>query len=254
MLFTAAQMKEYNENGFIIIPNILSQEEVDFIMEENKVNSHLKEHTHERKDTHGGISKVSIWNHPPDNIYGRIARSHKIVDRCEEILGGEVYHWHAKMMIKEARTGGAWEWHQDYGYWYNNNCLTPDLISCMIGINHSTVENGCLQVLVGSHKLGRIDHGQVAGQIGADMTRVEQAEKIYKRIHVELKPGDALFFHSNLLHTSAPNKSDKPRLVYICCYNKKENSPFGPYDKNRHPQYTPLIKVNDNEILPLAHA
>ena len=41
------------------------------------------------------------------------------------------------MMVKEAEVGGAWEWHQDYGYWYNNGALFPDMASCMIAVDEA---------------------------------------------------------------------------------------------------------------------
>ena len=69
---------------------------------------------------------------------------------------------------KEPREGGAWEWHQDYGYWYNNGCLFPLMASAMIALDRCTKANGCLQVLRGSHLMGRIDHGLLDGdQVGA---------------------------------------------------------------------------------------
>jgi len=42
------------------------------------------------------------------------------------LLGEEVYHYHSKMMLKEPQVGGAWEWHQDYGYWYKNQFMFPN--------------------------------------------------------------------------------------------------------------------------------
>ena len=77
------------------------------------------------KDAAGRSSKLSLWNHPGDDLYGIISRSRRLVDACEQLLGGEVYHYHSKMMLKEPQVGGAWEWHQDYGYWYMNGCLFP---------------------------------------------------------------------------------------------------------------------------------
>ncbi len=62
--------------------------------------------------------------------------------------------------------GGAWEWHQDYGYWYNNGCLLPDMASCLMGIDRATKANGCLQVLKGSHHMGRIEHLKTGDQTG----------------------------------------------------------------------------------------
>ena len=71
--------------------------------------------------------------------------------RWSRLLGGEVYHYHPKLIAKEPHVGGAWEWHQDYGYWYNNGCLFPLMASCLIALDPATRENGCLQVLKGSH-------------------------------------------------------------------------------------------------------
>lgn len=52
--------------------------------------------------------------------------------------------------------------------------------------------------------------------------------------------GDALFFHSNLLHNSAPNQSPHRRWAFLCAYNRASNNPV--YE-HHHPQYTPLTKV-----------
>ena len=54
-----------------------------------------------------------------------VAAAPRVVDRIEGFLGGEIYHYNSKMMLKEPRVGGAWEWHQDYGYWYQTGCLYP---------------------------------------------------------------------------------------------------------------------------------
>jgi ectoine hydroxylase-related dioxygenase (phytanoyl-CoA dioxygenase family) len=166
----------------------------------------------------------------------------------ERLLGGEVYHYHHKLILKEPRTGGAWEWHQDYGYWYNNGCLEPLLASCMIAVDRATRENGCLEVLRGSHKMGRIDHGKVGDQTGADLERVSAAFERFERVYCELAPGDAIFFDCNLLHCSAQNHSENPRWALICCYNAARNDP---YKESRHPRYSYLEKWPDERILEL---
>lgn len=155
------------------------------------------------------------------------------------LLGGEVYHYHHKMILKEAKSGGAWAWHQDYGYWYHNGCLFPLMASCMIAVDRATKENGCLQVLRGSHHIGRVDHGKVGQQTGADEERVEAATRVCERVYVELEPGSAVMFHCNTLHRSDQNTSDDPRWAFICCYNAARNDP---YKESKHPSYTPLAK------------
>ena len=159
---------------------------------------------------------------------------------------GELYHYHTKLMMKEARTGGRWNWHQDYGYWYNNGCLFPDMGSVFMALDPCTVANGCLQVLVGSHKMGRVDHVTEGEQAGADLERVAWAEKRFKRVHVELKPGDALFFHCNLLHTSAANESEDPRYALIAAYNAKSNDPT---KLHHHPAYHDLRMLGSDAVI-----
>jgi ectoine hydroxylase-related dioxygenase (phytanoyl-CoA dioxygenase family) len=168
----------------------------------------------------------------------------------EAVLGDEVYHYHHKMNMKEPFEGGAWEWHQDYGYWYNNGCLFPSMASCFIAVDQSTRENGCLQVIKGSHHMGRVDHGKTGDQTGADMERVEQALKRMELVYVEMQPGDGLFFHGNLLHRSDQNRSPKPRWVFICCYNTKSNDPYKP---GRHPNYTPLNVLPDEMVAQMGN-
>ena len=166
----------------------------------------------------------------------------------QALMGGdEIYHYHTKvrkfnfelnlsthayftpahlscqLMMKEAKTGGGFVWHQDYGYWYQNGCLFPEMATVFIPVDRYTSlsvilrcimdwiemyrrsyrcmrENGCLQVLQGSHKCGRIDHKLSGDQAGADPQRLEDIKNVCPLIYLELEPGDAVFFHCNLLH------------------------------------------------------
>ena len=175
-----------------------------------------------------------------------IARSERVVNRVEQLLTDEAYHYHSKMILKDAKVGGAWAWHQDYGYWYQNGLLFPNLCSVMIAVDNATEENGCLQVLKGSHKMGRINHILSGDQAGADLEYVEKAKERLKTVQCEMNAGDALFFHPNTLHCSAANLSDKARWALICCYNAKSNNPF---KESHHPSYTKLEKVSDDQVV-----
>src|SRR5690606_1777313 len=103
----------------------------------------------------------------------------------------------------------------------------------------------CLQVLRGSHLMGRVEHGKFGEQVGADPERVQAAMDRLELVHCEMAPGTAVFFHGNTLHCSAANESDKPRWSLICCYNAARNDP---YKESHHPNYTPLEKVPDSAI------
>lgn len=240
-----AQIAQFHQDGYLLLPHYFDDEEMQMLLKTARADREMLDHSVLVKDTAGRQSKLSLWNHPGDDIYGMIARSNRVVGGAEQLLGGEVYHYHSKMMLKEPHVGGAWEWHQDYGYWYQNGCLFPDMISCLIAVDRATTENGCLQVLRGSHKMGRVQHGRFGEQTGADPERVEQARKRLELVYCEMEPGTALFFHGNTLHASAPNTSPNPRWSLICCYNKATNDP---YKESHHPRYTPLEKVDDSAI------
>ena len=239
-------LDEYGRNGFVVARRMFNGEEIGLLRRAAKEDRELDQHSYGRGDGEGGVVRLSLWNHPGDTIYGMFARCETVVNTAETLLGGEVYHYHSKMIMKDAKVGGAWAWHQDYGYWYQNGVLFPDLTSAFIAVDPATRENGCMQVLSGSHLMGRVEHVLTGDQAGADPERVREAEKRLPLVYVEMEPGDVLFFHANLLHRSDQNRSDKPRWAMICCYNAARNDP---YKEAHHPRYTPLRKVPDSAIV-----
>jgi ectoine hydroxylase len=243
---SAADQAAFERDGFFIVRALFDQEEAELLSRAMESDSNIRGNLFDWHDKGGAATRIAVWNHPGDSVYGLAARSERLVGTMEVLLGGEVYHYHSKLTAKEPYEGGAWEWHQDYGYWYNNGCLYPLMASCMIALDRSTRENGCLQVLKGSHLIGRIDHKVVKGeQVAADPDRVEQAIKRHELVYCEMEPGDGLFFHSNLLHRSDQNRSPNRRWTLICVYNAARNDPF---IKHHHPGYTRLHKVADNAL------
>lgn len=248
-LFTDRQVAEFHRDGFVIVPGLLSPEELGLLRDIARRDHQFQQEVAARGDGEGGAIRLKVENEVTDDAYGAIVRLRRIVEPMEQVLDDEVYHYHHKMILKEAYTGGAWAWHQDYGYWYNNGCLAPDLASCMIAIDPATRENGCLQVVRGSHRLGRINHGPVGDQTGADPERVQAILERLELVYCEMEAGSAVYFHSNLLHRSDQNKSPNPRWAFISCYNTRHNDP---YKESRHPRYTPLQKLDDDQFLPIA--
>lgn len=244
-LLTPDQLAEFDKDGFLLLPGLFDAEEVGLLRRSAKQDKQLDDHSFGRDDGEGGTVRLSLWNHPGQGIYGAFARCHRLVSVAEQILRDEPYHYHSKMIMKDARVGGAWTWHQDYGYWYSNGVLTPNLVSASIAVDPATCENGCLQVIRGSHHCGRIHHQLTGDQAGADRERVAEILKRYDHLYVQMDPGDVLFFHSNLLHRSDQNNSEHPRWSMICCYNVRSNDP---YKESHHPRYTPLHRLSDGAI------
>jgi len=243
---TNDQLERFGRDGFLLVPNLLNDQETENLVAACRGDRKIRDEVvFDHADPSGKPVQLTAWNHPGDDIYGTISRCERIVNAIERMLDDEVYHYHSKMILKEAREGGAWEWHQDYGYWYNNGCLYPDLVSVSIAIDRATRENGCMQLVAGSHKLGRIEHGNYDGRISADPERTAEVLKRLELVYAQMDPGDGLFFHANTLHRSDANRTEAPRWSLICCYNARRNDP---YKDSVHPGYTPLEKLPDAAV------
>ncbi|MBC7827624.1 MAG: phytanoyl-CoA dioxygenase family protein [Chitinophagaceae bacterium] len=223
---TTEMVNQYHEDGYLILNGFFDSREVGRLYEVAIADAAINKNAINVNDSTGKRSKLSLWYKPGNDIYGLLTRSESIVNSVDRLLAGSaaVCHFHSKLMQKEPRVGGAWEWHQDYGYWYKNEFLLPDqMMSVMVAITEANKENGCLQVIRGSHKMGRVEHGFSGEQVGAAQRYVDLALKTMELVYVELQAGDLLLFHSNLLHRSEANLSDRPRWSMISCYNRASN-------------------------------
>ena len=63
-------------------------------------------------------------------------------------IDGEVYHYHSKLVLKDPDGSGGFNWHQDYGYWYKNGCLSPDMATLWVPLDNVNENNGCLKVVI----------------------------------------------------------------------------------------------------------
>jgi phytanoyl-CoA hydroxylase len=249
---TPAQIEQYHREGYLIIKAFLKPEEAAKLYEVAVEDDAVSKNAININDSSGKKSKLSLWYKPGNDIYGLLTRSKSLVEAVDSLLEGDapVCHFHSKLMQKEPKVGGAWEWHQDYGYWYKNEFLFPNqLMSVMIAISEATQQNGCLQVIKGSHKLGRVEHGFSGEQVGASQRYVDLCLQSMERVYVELEPGDILFFHSNLLHRSEANLSDKPRWSMISCYNRASNIGYNDSAPSATSSITPIEVVPDEALL-----
>ena len=142
-VFTPEQRVAYERDGYVMLRGLFDAEEAGLMRAAIEQDPQLRSSLYERKDAEGKVTKMALWNHPGDSVYGLAARSQRVVDTMEEMLGGEVYHYHyhSKLTAKEPFDGGAWEWHQDYGYWYHNGCLYPYMGSVMVALDRATPIN-----------------------------------------------------------------------------------------------------------------
>ena len=244
-VITDVDRAAFDRDGFLVQRALFSAREIEVLAGCLADDAALRRRAYGVDDGLGGTTEIALWNDAGEDPLGAVARGERLVRSAEALLGDEVYHYHSKITSKPPGAGGTWVWHQDYGYWYKNGCLFPRMLTVAVPLGPMSPANGCLEVLAGSHLMGRIEHGVVGGQTGADPDRVGAALSRLERVAFEAVPGDVMFFHANTLHTSAPNRSTHPRDLLLVAYNARSNDPV---IEHHHPRYIPLDVLPDAEI------
>ena len=129
---------------------------------------------------------------------------------ASQLLGGAVRFWHDQLFCKPAQHGGVVAWHQDYSYWTRTRPMAH--LSCWIGLDDSTRENGCVHYVPGSHKWNLLPITGLADDMQAiERVLSEEQKTQFKPVPIELKQGECSFHHPLMIHGSYENRSDRPR-------------------------------------------
>ena len=133
---------------------------------------------------------------------------------ASQLLEGAVRFWHDQLFCKPARDGGVVAWHQDYSYWTRTQPMAH--LTCWIGLDDSTVDNGCLQYVPKSHRWNLLPITGLAGNMDAirKVLSPEQVEQ-FRPVAIELKKGECSFHHPLLIHGSRENRTDRPRRAVV---------------------------------------
>ena len=129
---------------------------------------------------------------------------------ASQLLGGPVRFWHDQLFCKPAHHGGVVAWHQDYSYWTRTQPMAH--LSCWIGLDHSTRDNGCVHYVPGSHRWNLLPVTGLANDMKAikSVLTIDQKAR-FKPVAIELKAGECSFHHPLMVHGSYENRSERPR-------------------------------------------
>jgi len=129
---------------------------------------------------------------------------------ASQLLGGAVRFWHDQLFCKPAHHGGVVAWHQDYSYWTRTEPIAH--LSCWIGLDDSTRENGCVHYVPGSHRWNLLPMTGLANDMDAIQSVLTEEQKAqFKPVAIELKKGECSFHHPLMVHGSHENRSDQLR-------------------------------------------
>lgn len=139
-----------------------------------------------------------------------LATHPKVLDLVERMIGPDILLFNVTYIIKEPNSPSHVSWHQDLTYWGLSH---DDQVSMWLALSPATEESGCMRMIPGSHKQGRVDH-----ETTADDSNVLLQGQTVRGVREEdallcpLQPGEATFHHGWTLHASMPNKSNDRRI------------------------------------------
>ncbi len=227
------EVDEFWRRGFVVLRGVFAASEMLVLREIITRHAGMRAHAARALELSAGSTRPSfdtvfVWNDTARNdAFAKATRSYRIIERLEAIFDDAVYVYHNKVALKYPGVVG-FSHHQDYAYWYGMGNVYPDMATAYIAIDPATRANGCLNLVEGSHRLGRLDHVQRDGvsDSGVDPERLEQVLKRHTEVPIELEPGDVVIFHCNVLHASDDNHSQQSRIGLLGCYNTRHNDPY----------------------------
>lgn len=133
---------------------------------------------------------------------------------ASQLLGGSVRFWHDQLFCKPPHHGGVVAWHQDFSYWTRTRPMAH--LTCWIGLDDATPDNGCLCYVPGSHRWPLLPITGLAGGMDAIQTVLSDEQRdAFKPVPAVLKKGFATFHHPLTVHGSYGNTTDRPRRAVV---------------------------------------
>ena len=218
-----AQIEQFRRAGYLMVPDVLTLQEVRqlneaidcmvvasaTIMADDDMYNLEPGHRAECPRVRGLYDPFAI-----DRLFFDISRSAAVLDIVESLIGPNLRHDCAFVNLKPAQGGSPVQWHQDFALLpYTND----DVVVCGLALTDSTEQNGCLQVIPGSHLGPILDHHQDGVLIGAVQPDDHQFEPSHA-VPFEVPAGGMSIHHCRLLHSSAPNRSATDRRIYFLDY------------------------------------
>ena len=216
------QLEFYHEHGYVAGIRMLNDEQVEVLRNEL---AQLVEPTHPGRDLfyeyHSNESAdpakvlfhaLGAWRVLPG--FHDLLWNPRFLVPAAQLLGGTVRFWHDQIFYKPAHHGAVVAWHQDYSYWTRTKPMAH--VSCWIGLDDVTRENGCVHYVPGSHRWDLLPITDLANDMDAIKTVLtEEQKREFMPVPIELKKGEASFHHPLMVHGSFENLTERPRRAVV---------------------------------------
>lgn len=216
-MLTDEQKQFYADNGYVLVPGLLSPEEaVMYRKEAHELSRRLSairdiDAVWGSADTVAMGKKISLL-HCHDvqfqsAAFSRLLVNEKLTSAASDIIGPNVQLHHTKMFIKPPEKGAPFPMHQDAPFFPHEN---HSMIAAIVHFDDAPLNRGCVRVVPGSHKLGMLPHNsEGAWHLSPEEYPVADA------LPIEAKAGDVLLFSYLTIHGSGINESDEARTTIL---------------------------------------
>lgn len=239
MQLDAAQVRHFEEQGWLLVRDVFSAAEVALLLGE-LAGIAAQDRPENLREPRSGAIRSALSCHLYNEAYRRLSRHPRLVEPARRLLGGDVYLHQFKVNAKVAHDGEVWHWHQDFRTWHADDGMPePLVLNAGVFLDDVTEFNGPLMFMPGSHKLGHVPadalpdksdvetYGRLAADAAGSPYKRETIDAWAKRFGIVAPKGpagSALFFHGCIIHGSAPNMSPWNRTMTLATYNRADNA------------------------------
>lgn len=208
-LLTPAQCEQYRKSGYVAPIRIMTTDQALALRERLEAfelgqNGPLK----------GAMRHKS---HLLFTWLNDLVRSPVILDAVEDLYGANLLCWTTHFFVKEAHDPGFVSWHQDSTYW---GLSSPDVVTAWVALSESTMANGAMEVIPGTHLMDQIPHRDTFAKNNLLTRGQEIAVEVdeAQAVPIELQPGEMSLHHVRIIHGSKPNLSPRRRIGFAIRY------------------------------------
>ena len=204
MKLTPDQIERFADDGYLILPECFSAEEVAVLRSEaHRIYRSSRQEVWREKS---GVPRTAFAAHTYNEAHRLLGAHPRLIRPVEQIFGQKLYMHQYKINAKAAFDGEIWQWHQDYGTWARDDgMLEPRAMNISVFLDEVLPINGPLMLIPKSHKQGTLAAGHDTVTTSYPLWTLDH--ETVRRLADEGgivaatgKPGTVLLFHGNLVH------------------------------------------------------
>lgn len=262
MHLSDSQIEEFDRKGYLLFPGLLDHEEA-MVLRAALPSLYERDGPEVVREQNSDTIRLVYGAHDYCDPFAKLSVLPRLLGPVRQLLRGDTYIHQSRLNPKPGFSGGAWNWHQDFGTWHREDGMPePRCVMTAIFLHDATPVNGPLLILPGTQHHGTVQDvaredatGYTVMQI--DPPLVESFAAKNGIVPLMGPAGTVAFIHCNLVHGSSNNVSPWERGIMYMNYNALDNVPTGGNERawfHNNMNRAPLAPGDDDALHALARA